>query len=519
MEAHHDRARGLLAAAGASVEGTRVRVPRRLVDWAVAATPNSFTLHTRDGEPVMPVGGTNVFFGNGSETPNVLDHRTGERRHGSLADVAEGVRVLDALPNIDFVMSLFVPWELEPAVAYLEQFKAMLRNSTKPFLFLSPSGDDIRAMVAMLEAVAGGEDALREKPRGLCYINVTHPFRHEFDDLDKLIFLAEKGVPYTYNPTALRGASGPITPAGCMAVGNAGELFGLVLAQLVNEGCPATLSGGTADKLDMRSMIDIYSAPENRVGFTEMARFYDIPHFGLGGASDSKKVDEQSAAEASLSLLVEALAGSNLIHDVGYMESGMSNSLAQIVICDEIIGWVRRFMEPLVVDEETLALDLIERVAPLGDYLGEDHTLAHFQRGLVPGPLRPVELRQMGEGGFPAPLREGRPPGGRAPRLPPGARPAPGGRRPDRRPHRRSRPEKEHTPVKDIRNASRVGRLSFLTEEQKRDIYLAALEILSTVGMKVYHARGGGVAALRRVHQDPRGPHPRAPPPGGTGPP
>jgi len=385
VEAHHDRARELLAAAGASVEGTRVRVPRRLVDWAIAAAPKSFTLHTRGGEPVMPVGGANVFFGNGSETPNVLDHRTGERRHGSLADVAEGVRVLDALPNIDFVMSLFVPWELEPTVAYLEQFKAMLCNSTKPFLFLSPSGDDIRAMVAMLEAVAGGEDALREKPRGLCYINVTHPFRHEFDDLDKLIFLAIKGVPYTYNPTALRGASGPITPAGCMAVGNAGELFGLVLAQLINEGCPATLSGGTADKLDMRSMIDIYSAPENRVGFTEMARFYDIPHFGLGGASDSKRVDEQSAAEASLSLLVEALAGSNLIHDVGYMESGMSNSLAQIVICDEIIGWVRRFMEPLVVDEETLALELIERVAPLGDYLGEDHTLEHFHEDWYPG--------------------------------------------------------------------------------------------------------------------------------------
>jgi trimethylamine--corrinoid protein Co-methyltransferase len=67
------------------------------------------------------------------------------------------------------------------------------------------------------------------------------------------------------------------------------------------------------------------------------------------------------------------------------MESGMSNSLAQLVICDEIIGWVRRFMEPLVVDEETLAIELIERVAPLGDYLGEDHTLAHFHEDWYPG--------------------------------------------------------------------------------------------------------------------------------------
>lgn len=385
VETHHERARAILAAAGASVDGTRVRVPRRLVDWALGVVPKSFILHNRSGEPAMPVEGTNVFFGNGSETPYILDHRTGECRHGTLADVGEGVRVLDALPNIDFIMSLFVPWELEPKVAYLEQYRVMLSNSTKPTIFLSPSGVDIRAMVAMLEAVAGGEEALREKPRGLCYINVTHPFRHEFEDLDKLIFVAEKRVPYVYNPAVLRGASGPITQAGSIAVGNAGELFGLVLAQLVSDGCPATVSGGTADKLDMRTMIDIYSAPENRVAFTEMARFYGLPHFGLAGGSDSKSVDEQSAAEAALTLLTEALAGSNLIHDVGYMESGMSNSLAQIVICDEIIGWVRRFMEPMVVDEETLALELIERVAPMGDYLAEDHTLAHYDEDWYPG--------------------------------------------------------------------------------------------------------------------------------------
>ncbi len=385
VEAHHERAREILARAGASVDGTRVRVPRKLVDWALSVTPKMFTLHTRDGEPVMPVGGTNVFFGVGSGTLNILDDRTGERRPTTLADTTEGARVVDALPNIDFHMSLFTPLDLDQRMAYVHEFKAMLRNTTKPCIFLSHSAADIRAMVEMLEAVAGGAEELREKPRGLCYINVTHPFRHEFEDLEKLIFSAEKGVPYVHNPMAIRGASGPITKAGSMAIANAGELFGLVLAQLVNEGCPASMSGGTADKLDMRSMINVYSAPEDRVAYAEMARFYDIPHFGLGGASDSKLVDEQAAAEAALTMLVEALAGSNLIHDVGYMESGMSNSLAQIVICDEIIGWIRRFMDPIVVDEETLSLELIERVAPMGDYLGEDHTMAHFDEDWYPG--------------------------------------------------------------------------------------------------------------------------------------
>ncbi len=384
VEAHHERAREILAAAGATVDGTRVRVSKRMVEWALSVAPKSFTLHTRSGEPVMPVGGTNVFFGVGSGTLNILDHRTGDRRPTTLADTAEGSRVVDALPNIDFHMSLFTPLDLDQRMAYVHEFKAMLRNTTKPYIFLSHSAADIRAMVEMLEAVVGGADELRERPRGLGYVNVTHPFRHEFEDLEKLIYLAGKGVPYVHNPMAIRGASGPITKAGSMAVANAGELFGLVLAQLVNEGCPASMSGGTADKLDMRSMINVYSAPEDRVAYAEMARFYDIPHFGLGGGSDSKLVDEQSAAEAALTMLVEALAGSNLIHDVGYMESGMSNSLAQIVICDEIIGWIRRFMDPIVVDEETLALELVERVAPMGDYLAEDHTMAHFNEDWYP---------------------------------------------------------------------------------------------------------------------------------------
>jgi trimethylamine--corrinoid protein Co-methyltransferase len=289
--------------------------------------------------------------------------RTGLRRPGTLEDVREGALVVDALPNIDFLMSLFLPWDLAPEVATLRQFRTMLTHSVKPTLFLSPNVADIPVMVAMLEAVAGGAEALREKPRGMCHINVTHPFRHEADEVEKLVFLAEKAVPHAYSPVVFRGASSPMTQAGAMAVAGVGELFGLVLGQLVREGCPVAQAGGSAEKLDMRTMVGIYSAPEKRVGFAEMAHFRGVPHFGLGGASESKLVDGQSVAEASLSLLVEALAGSNLIHDVGYMESGMSNSLVQIVILDEVIGWIRDFMHPAAMDEETPAFDAIEQAA------------------------------------------------------------------------------------------------------------------------------------------------------------
>ena len=173
--------------------------------------------------------------------------------------------MVDALPNIDFLMSLFLPWDVRPQVAYLEQFSALLMNTVKPVLFLSPACDDIRAWWPCWRRWRGARRRYARSRGALCYINVTHPFRHEHDDVEKLLFLAEKAVPFTYNPAVLRGRERPHHAAGAMAAGNAGELFGLVLSQLVSEGCPATLSGGTADKLDMRTMIDVYSAPENRV--------------------------------------------------------------------------------------------------------------------------------------------------------------------------------------------------------------------------------------------------------------
>jgi trimethylamine--corrinoid protein Co-methyltransferase len=178
--------------------------------------------------------------------------------------------------------------------------------------------------------------------------------------------------------------SGPVTAAGAIALANAGELAGLVLAQLKREGTPVILTGGVNDMLDMRSMLDVYAAPENRVMLVELAHYYGLPIFGLAGASDAKVPDEQAAAEAAFSLLLETLCGAQMVHDVGYLEGGRTNSIEQIVICDELINFVRRFIPGLVVNEETLALDVIDEVGPHGDFLGTAHTLNHFKEDWYP---------------------------------------------------------------------------------------------------------------------------------------
>jgi trimethylamine--corrinoid protein Co-methyltransferase len=314
----------------------------------------------------------------------VIDFRTGERRPGVLQDIEDGVRLCDALEHIDFVMSLNLAADKPQEYADLYQMFTMLTNTEKPILFVTTEFEGCVHAVEMAECVRGGVDALQSDPFVALYINVTAPLVHNEEALRKLLFMAEKGLPTTYTPVVLRGASGPITPAGAVAYANAGELAGLVLAQLKREGTPIILSGGTQDMLDMRTMLDIYAAPTNRVLCVEMAHYYGLPIFGLGGASDSKQPDEQAAAEAAFSLLLETMAGAHLVHDVGYLEGGLTNSLEMIVMADEMIAWVKQFMQDVQVDDETLALDVIEQVGLDDDFLAADHTHEFFRDDWYP---------------------------------------------------------------------------------------------------------------------------------------
>jgi trimethylamine--corrinoid protein Co-methyltransferase len=375
----------LLQTKGVKVEdGNRVWIPAGLVEWALSVAPKRTVLCDRNGRRVMPLERNNVFYGPGSDCPNVIDVRTGERRPGTLQDIVEAALVCDGLPNIDFLMSFCVASDLSQETADRHQMRAMLMNSTKPILFVTTEFEGCVDAIRMAEVVAGGEEELRRNPICACYINVTHPMRHNQEALRKLLFLAGKGLPTTYTPVVLRGATGPVTAAGAIALANAGELTGLVIAQLKREGAPIILTGGVNDMLDMRTTVDAYADPTNRVMLVELAHRYDLPIFGLTGCSDSKLPDEQAAAEAAFSIILETLAGAQMAHDVGYLEGGMTNSIEQIVICDELIAYTKQFMRKLEINADTLALDLIDQVGPDGDYLSADHTLNHFRQDWYP---------------------------------------------------------------------------------------------------------------------------------------
>jgi trimethylamine---corrinoid protein Co-methyltransferase len=374
----------LLRAAGADANGNLVQIPSGLVERALVNVPNSVTLYDRNGELVMPVEGNRIFFGPGSDCLNILDHRTGNRRKPLLKDVEEGVILCDALPEVDFVLSMVLPTDVDEALADRYQMEIMLSHTTKPIIFVTYEFQGCLEAVEMAEVIAGGEDRLRQKPNVIGYINVSTGLRHNEEALQKLLFLASKGLPTIYAPDIYSGVTGPITIPGSVALAIAGVLAGIVISQLKREGTPIIIPGWGGVPLDLRTMVAPYSWPDARSIMVAMGHYYRLPVFSVGGSSEAKIVDQQAAAEAALTLMTEALSGGNLIHDVGYLESGLTFSFAQLVICTEIIRWINHYSKEVKVNEETLAMDLIQEIGHSEQYLQLEHTFKHFRQHYYP---------------------------------------------------------------------------------------------------------------------------------------
>ncbi|MFH2059077.1 MAG: trimethylamine methyltransferase family protein [Pseudomonadota bacterium] len=375
----------LLKNAGAEVtDGNRVRIPSGMVEKAFSTVPKNVTLYNRNGKRTMQVGGNRSYFGTGSDCLYIIDHRTGERRNAVLKDIEEGMTVCDALEHIDFAMCMFLPSDVPQEILDRYEMEAMLNYTTKPIVYVTTDFSGCKDAVEMAQIVAGGEDELRYKPFASCYINVTTGLRHNEEALQKLLYLSGKGLPFTYIPSAQGGVTAPITVAGTMAINNAGVLVGLVLSQLKRQGAPFIMPGWGGNMLDMRTTIQPYSDPEKRGQAIDFAHYLGLPSFSLGGCSESKVVDQQASAEAALTLFTDALFGGNMIHDVGYLESGLSGSLSQLAICNEIISWLEAFMKETEINDDTLALDLIDEVGPDGQYLDNPHTMKHFKERWYP---------------------------------------------------------------------------------------------------------------------------------------
>ncbi|HMM07467.1 MAG TPA: trimethylamine methyltransferase family protein [Clostridiales bacterium] len=382
VEVQNAKALQILKKAGCSVEERRVKIPRSVVAKAVQSAPTSFQVYDREGNEAMNLGGFNSYYGAGPTCPNYFDSYTGERRPARKSDAAEAALVADALPNIDYAMSLVMVGDQTRGLADLHEVDAMLRNTTKPIATWAFNGHNAIAIIEMAAAVAGSLAALQENPFLIVYAEPTTPLMHGADAMDKVMVLAENRIPCIYTPGMLMGATAPVTLAGAMSVGAAECLTGLVVHQMISPGAPF-IAGCAGNPMDMQHMKTPYGSPESiliHAASGELWRYLGIPSFGLAGAPDTKTVDAQAGFETAMQVLISGGCGSNLIHDVGFMDYGLTGSSRQLVFGNEVIGHARRLMKGIDVDEEHLAYEVVKRVGPGGNFLGDEHTFAYFRK-------------------------------------------------------------------------------------------------------------------------------------------
>jgi len=380
----HPEALELLKAAGADVrDAASVKIPSCLVQDALQRAPKRITVYDREGRPAMYLQGTNTHYGMGTDTKYVIDIHSGERRQVVLDDVAKAALICDNLPNIRFSASMggAAAHEINPKISDRFNFVQQLFNTTKPILFTSWAIDGMKDIYEMATAVCGGPENFRNRPFIIQYAEPITPLTHPADSLAKLLFCADKGIPLVYVSGPIMGATAPATLAGAITLSNAEFLTGLVIAQLKRPGAPVITGGGSAP-LDMKTSVYMYVGPEAwlcNIALKELAVFYGLPDFNTGGCSDAKVLDQQAAHEVGFSILQAALAGSSMVHDVGYLESGLTACWELLVLADEIIEANKYFMKGICVNRETLAVDLIHKIGVEGNFLSESHTMQHFK--------------------------------------------------------------------------------------------------------------------------------------------
>ena len=382
VQVTHPRALELLSGAGARVDGNRVRIPAWVVEDAIRKAPSRVVLGNRSGERQVFLEGDKYCFGPSLDCIDYLDPLTDERRRFISDDCRITSTVADALSNFTWVMTIGMADDVPPDVADRVIARQVFTYTEKPLVFCCKDVNSVRDIYEMALLVAGGEERFRRAPIAVHYSEPISPLLYYDPAVEKILFCAENGIPLINFPAPQGGSTAPATFAGEIVQGSAESLSGLVLAQIVRPGAPF-IYGAFATVMDMRTTIFSYGAPEMSLmvaAMAQMAQYYKLPFFGTAGCSDAKFPDAQAAAEVAFSCLASALVGANLIHDAAsWLDHGSVASPAFMVLVNEILYMVNQFMRGVPVSDETLALDIIDKIGPGGHYLEEKHTLSHFR--------------------------------------------------------------------------------------------------------------------------------------------
>ena len=371
----------LVHGAGAKVDGDRVRMPSSLVLAAIESAPEGISIYDRLGNRTMRLEGNNHYFGAVTDAPEVIDPFTGVRRPCTFEDVRRNVLLVDALDNMYFANATGIISDRPPEMGAVLSASLSFIYSTKPLLAEPVTLEMVEACREMAALAVGGEKILRKRPILIVYSEPLSPLAHPDLSITKLLYCAEHEIPLVYTPYAAAGATAPMSIVGNVVQLCAESLSGLVLHQLKRRGAPF-IFGAMPSIMDMATTVFSYGAPEFQLGNTmmaEMAHHFRLPNFGTGGSSDSQVFDGQAIIEATSSCMMAIQCGGHLVHNVGMHGNGTLVIPEMITATSEIIEMQEAMLGGVVVNDETMAMDQIREVGPMGEYVTNAHTMAHFK--------------------------------------------------------------------------------------------------------------------------------------------
>ncbi len=386
MKIENQEARNLLHSFGAYVDENVVKIPTKLVEMALRSVPERIVLCNREGERKVFLEGHRSFFGCNPDNPEYYDPYTGERRPMTSKDGADMAKVIDYLPNIDFVLNACFSADVDVDIADRVIVRQMIFNMRKSIGFSCKDADSLLDIIEMGSIVAGGKEKLKANPYMFHIQEPISPLIHDDNGVKEVMICAEHEFPLVYYPMTMSGATAPATAAGILAQSHAESITGMVIHQLTNPGAPFVY-GAIPAVMDMKTSRFCYGAPElflNCAAIADIAHYFKIPVWGTAGTVDSKNVDQQAVTEMSLGYLMAAMSGQNLVHDTGLMDQATVTCPEILIMANEIISMVKHITRGIDINEETLALDVIDNALTSGSFLVEDHTMRHFREFWMP---------------------------------------------------------------------------------------------------------------------------------------
>ncbi|HEY7690168.1 MAG TPA: trimethylamine methyltransferase family protein [Dongiaceae bacterium] len=376
---------GLLKAAGADAQAgsNLVRFDRGLIAESIAKAPAEFTLHARNPQRNLTMGGNNINFGSVASAPNVSDLDRG-RRPGNFEDYSNLLRLCQTFNVVQLIGGYPVePADIPPSTRHLDAHYAAITLTDRIWHPYSLGKQRISDALEMIKIARGfiSDEQLGREASLFSIVNSNSPRRLDGPMLQGLLEMARHGQPVVLTPFTLSGAMAPATVAGALAQQNAEALAGIALIQIAAPGAPC-MYGGFTSNVDMKTGAPAFGTPEyTRAALAggQLARRYGFP-YRSSNACAANAVDAQAAYESEMSIWGAVMGHANLVlHGAGWMEGGLVASFEKLVLDAEMLQTMSEFLQPIVVNDDTLALDAIAEVAPGGHFFGATHTLQRYE--------------------------------------------------------------------------------------------------------------------------------------------